>query len=366
MAALMMARDHDPKYFLQVENRRTNVFVTQLGEFREEKDEDVSHIPIIREVPSKILQDDRKTLQDTLHLQKKAEHDWVTAKLIQKKQEFREQMEALAHRREEFIRKEQDSRMKALDFDLYLQNCELKRQRALKKYQRERELIKIKKREIRKLKEELKELKVRLEKLHKKVAKYKQHEDFLQKITRMWPTNYSESGADSVVSSLIKRHRTLLTAKQTLTANLSSLQQDLEKNQREFGILRKEHDTAKVLLSKISQLQAKSYTLQETNEQLGEHFSYEASLLRNQKQELSKMLLAISNMAEQCYMSHYGPLEEMPLLSKLDMIQESILEKMDIKQETMQSDLHEVTSQTSLKEQVCKKSKKRAISVEKL
>lgn len=33
------------------------------------------------------------------------------------------------------------------------------------------------------------------------------------------------------------------------------------------------------------------------------------------------MLLAISSLAEQCYMWHYGPLKEMPLLSKLDMIQ---------------------------------------------
>lgn len=27
-------RERDPKYFLQVENRRRNVFVTQLGELR--------------------------------------------------------------------------------------------------------------------------------------------------------------------------------------------------------------------------------------------------------------------------------------------------------------------------------------------
>lgn len=37
--------------------------------------------------------------------------------------------------------------------------------------------------------------------------------------------------------------------------------------------------------------------------------------------ELSRMLVGISNMAERCYMKHYGPLEQMTFQSKLDMIQ---------------------------------------------
>lgn len=42
-----------------------------------------------------------------------------------------------------------------------------------------------------------------------------------------------------------------------------------------------------------------------------------------QSQELGSLWLAISNLAEQCYMPHYGRLQEMGLLSKLDMIQVS-------------------------------------------
>lgn len=37
--------------------------------------------------------------------------------------------------------------------------------------------------------------------------------------------------------------------------------------------------------------------------------------------ELSRMLVGISNMAERCYMKHYGPLGEMTFQSKLDMIE---------------------------------------------
>lgn len=103
MAALTMGRDHDPKYFLQVENSRRNVFVTQLGELREEEDENVFHIPIIHKVPSDILQLNRKTVQRTLRLRKEAELNQVTAELIRKKEEFRERMEELAKQTEEFI-----------------------------------------------------------------------------------------------------------------------------------------------------------------------------------------------------------------------------------------------------------------------
>lgn len=42
-----------------------------------------------------------------------------------------------------------------------------------------------------------------------------------------------------------------------------------------------------------------------------------------QSQELGSLLLAIANLAEQCHMQHYGPLQEMEWLSKLDMIQVS-------------------------------------------
>ncbi|KAJ6661834.1 hypothetical protein lerEdw1_013005 [Lerista edwardsae] len=309
-------------------------------------------------VPSKILQDDRKTLQKTLFLQK-ADNDQATAALIQKKEEFKQKMDVLTLRTEEFTRKEQANRARALHFGTFIQCCEEKRRRSLKKFRMERELTQIKMQEIQKLKEELKQLKVRLEEVRKKVAKYKALEDFLQKITHMLPANILEQGADSVVITLMKRHQTLLTVNQNLLENLSSLQKNLEKRQHESGTLQEEHNIAKIVqISKISQLQAKFNALQEKNEVLEHNICCEVSFLRNQKQEISKMLLAISGMAEQCYLSDFGPLETMPLLTKLDMIQEYILEKKEIKQETVPSDLPDMISFVRFKEQAFKKSKK--------
>nr|XP_056707810.1 uncharacterized protein CCDC197 [Euleptes europaea] len=353
----MMASDSDPKYILQVENRRKNVFVTQLGEHREEEDEDVHCIPIIHEAPSKILRHHGKTLQKTLLLQKEVEHDQVTAELIAKRQEFKKQMEMLAERRAEFALKEEASRAQALKFDRYLKECEQKKERAMKKYQNERKLNQTKKNEIHKLKEELKELRVRQQKLQKKVAKCKVYEDFLLKLIEALPANYLECGEDSLITALIKRHETLVTANQNLTKNLSSLLHNLEKTQHEIGTLQEEHDTAKVMLiSKLSELQTKCSALQGENTQLEQYISRKKGHFRNQKEELGRMLLAISSLAEQCYVWHYGPLKEMPLLSKLDMIQEFILRKQAIRQQTMQSDELE-TSSCSLKERPHKSKK---------
>ncbi|XP_060118108.1 uncharacterized protein CCDC197 [Heteronotia binoei] len=354
----MMASVLDSKYILQVENRRKNVFVTQLGEHREEEDEDVHCIPIIREAPSKILRNHGKTLQKTLLLYKEVEHDRVTVELIAKRQEFKQQMEMLAKRSAEFALKEEASRARALKFDRYLKECEQKKERAMKKYQNERKLIQIKKNEIHKLKEELKELRMRQQKLQEKVAKCKVYEDFLLKLIEALPTNYLEYGEDSLIGALIKRHETLMIANQNLTKNLSMLLHDLEKTQHELGTLQEEHDTTKiVLISRLSELQSKCSALQGKNTQLEQYISHKKGHFRNQKEELGRMLLAISDLAEQCYMWHYGPLKEMPLLSKLDMIQEFILEKQDIRQQTMQLDELE-TSSSSLKERP-HKSKKR-------
>ncbi|XP_054827834.1 uncharacterized protein CCDC197 [Eublepharis macularius] len=352
-----MEKDSDPKYVLQVENRRKNIFVTQLGEHREEEDEDVSRIPIIHEDPRKILQHHGKTLQRTLLLQKEVEHDQVTAELIAKRQEFQKQMEKLAQRSAEFSLKEEAGRARALKFDRYLKDCEQKKERAMKKYQNEQKLNQIKKSEIHKLKEELKELRVRQQKLQRKVAKCKVYEDFLRKLIEALPANYLECGEESLIRALIKRHETLMTANQNLTENLSSLLHNLERSRQEFGTLQEEHDTAKVMLiSKLSELQTKCSTLQGKNTQLEMYISHKKGHFRNQREELGKMLLAISDLAEQCCMWHYGPLKEMPLLSKLDMIQEFILEKQTIREQTVQSDELE-TSSCSLKERPYKSKK---------
>ncbi|XP_050809276.1 uncharacterized protein CCDC197 isoform X2 [Gopherus flavomarginatus] len=246
LESLAVPRNDHPRYSLQLENRRKNVFVTQLGEYREEEDKDVTHIPIISEAPSKILETDANSLQKTLVLKKEVEVDRVTAELIAKRQEFKERMEAVAQRRAQFAKKQQDSRNQALKFDKFLKESDVKRRRALQKYQAEVKMNEIKQREIDKLVAELEKLKVRQQKLQKKVAKQKVYEDFLLKVIDQLPDNYPKYGADSVIGAIIRRHETLSATNQTLIKNLITLSDDFEKSQHDLETLQREHDTTKL------------------------------------------------------------------------------------------------------------------------
>ncbi|XP_067403195.1 uncharacterized protein CCDC197 [Emydura macquarii macquarii] len=339
LESLAVGRDEDPRYSLQLENRRRNVFVTQLGEHREEEDKDVTHIPIISEAPSKILETDANSLQKTLVLKKEVEVDRVTTELIAKRQEFKERMEAVAKRRAQLAKKQQDSRNQALKFDKFLKESEVKRRRAVQKYQAEVKMNEIKQREIDKLVAELEKLKVRQQKLQKKVATHTIYGDFLLKIIDQLPDNYLEYGADSDIGAIIRRHETLTATSQTLRKNLISLSDDYEKSQHDLEALQREHDTTKLMLiSELSELQMKCNRIQEKNKQLAVSINHKKGHFRYQSQELGSLLLAISNLAELCHMQHYGPLQEMEWLSKLDMIQEFILEKKHIQQLATQPD----------------------------
>ncbi|XP_043405105.1 uncharacterized protein CCDC197 isoform X2 [Chelonia mydas] len=329
MESLAVPRNDDPRYSLQLENRRRNVFVTQLGEHREEEDKDVTHIPIINEAPSKILETDANSLQKTLVLKKEVEADRVTAELTAKRQEFKERMEAVAQRKAQFAKKQQDSRNQALKFDKFLKESNVKRRRALQKYQAEVKMNEIKQREIDKLVAELEKLKVRQKKLQKKVAKQKVYEDFLLKIIDQLPDNYLEYGADSVIGAIIRRHEMLSATNQTLIKNLITLSDDFEKSQHDLETLQREHDTTKLMLIwELSELQMKCNRIQEKNKQLEVSINHDKGHFRYQSQELGSLLLAIANLAEQCHMQHYGPLQEMEWLSKLDMIQASTSSQM--------------------------------------
>ncbi|XP_033029255.1 uncharacterized protein LOC117060815 [Lacerta agilis] len=359
MTFLMMTRDNDPKCFLQVENGPGNVFVTQLGEHRKKEDEDVPRIPGMRESTSDILRHHRKALQKFRLRKKEFENEQASAELTAKKQEFKERMEVLAQRREALEQKDQDRKNRILEFDAYIKECNQKKERVIQLYHQEHTLKVLKRREIFKLKKELKKLQVRKKELQKKMAKYKSVEDFMKKVAATFPPASLGYPEDSVVEALIKRHKSLFEENQSLVKNLSIQQCHIEETQKELGSLREEHNTAsfvmftehvvfmkpnpfipQMLLGKISELQSKKSALQEKKAHLCHYINNEECLIDQKRQDLSRMLLAINNMAELCYMPHYGPLVDMTLQSKLDMIQESIMRKKQIVEETkaLQSD----------------------------
>ncbi|KAJ1105222.1 hypothetical protein NDU88_002630 [Pleurodeles waltl] len=327
-----MKRD-DPRYLLHVENTKRNVFVTQLGEGRDDEDESITCIPVITEPASKILETSKNTLQRTLVLKKEVEFDDVSAQLLAKQQEFRERMQIVELRKFELAKRQKENNDKVEKFDGFVKDNHAKRRRAIQKYQQELKQNEIKKKQLEELTQQLEEMRVRQKKLQKKISKYKTYEDYLRKILHKLPDNYLDQGIDAPLKAIIIRHEALAATNQSLIDNLMKLSDRQEANQRALQTLQREHDTSTLMMSsELSQLHATYEKLQDKNKQLELNISLSKGHFRYQSVELSHLLLAVANLAEQCHMHHYGPLQELALLRKLDMIKEYILEKMQVLQ----------------------------------
>ncbi|XP_069772294.1 uncharacterized protein CCDC197 isoform X4 [Narcine bancroftii] len=275
------------------------IFVTQLGDRRED-DEDVNYIPVIKEPIAEILTNDHKTHQSTLVLKKEVEVDQVDAELAVKREEFLQRMEAITQQRAEFERKELVNRERVLKFDKFIKDNETKRCRAIQKQQLEAKENEVKQRELQNLLHQFEEVKSRKWKIQRKMSNYKVYEDYLLEVINNLPEHYLEHGVESLAMCIIQKYETLQSTNETLINNLSRLSNELEEQQRHLEALHQEYDTSKL------------------------------------SEEVSSLLLAINNLADQCYVKQYGILEEMGILTKLDMVKvrifEFIMEKKNITQ----------------------------------
>lgn len=70
----------------------------------------------------------------------------------------------------------------------------------------------------------------------------------------------------------------------------------------------------------------------------------------SQVEEEGSLLMAINNLAEQCYLPAYGPLENMNVLMMMDMVKEYILDKADTEKRArrLMESGSAVTSRTAL------------------
>ncbi|XP_043553112.1 coiled-coil domain-containing protein 42 homolog [Chiloscyllium plagiosum] len=326
------------RYSLHLKNPKRNVFVTQLGDQRYEN-EDVNYIPIIRQAAGEILASDRKTPQATLVLKKEVEVDQVNAELAAKRQEFLQRMEAISQRRAEFERKEQVFRERALKFDKFLRDNDAKRCRAIKKYHVELKENEVKKKELQDLLHQFEEMKVRQRKLQRGMSKYKLYEDYLLKVIDNLPENYLEYSSESMVMSIIRKHETLGATNEALINNLSRLSDEMEQCQRDLESLHQEYDTTKLTInSQLSVRQMECDEIKEKNKQIEMKINLQRGNFIHKSEGFGALLLAINNLADQCYMRHYGVFEEIDMLTKLDMVKEFIMEKKDVAQEAGQTD----------------------------
>ncbi|KAJ8399177.1 hypothetical protein AAFF_G00415560, partial [Aldrovandia affinis] len=326
----------DPRLKLEVENRMKNIFVTQVEDAREDKDENINYIPIITEASGRILETGVNTLQRTLVLKKQVDVDVVDRELALKRQEIRERMLALGLRRTEFELKQQANKDRAGKFEKFVQDNEAKRRRAQRKYLVERKQNELKEIEREELLQQLQKLQARQCYLKERMTKYKMYEDYLLMVLDLLPENYLEYGADSLVMPIIRRRETLSITHQDLVEWLGSLVEELEQGQRSMETLRQEHDTNKLMTNrKLYELQTHWDKIKERNKELELNLQLHQGQSRDQIEETGSLLIAVRNLGEQCHLQHYGPLEDMNLLHMMDMIKEFVQEKADVERRVM-------------------------------
>ncbi|XP_058018589.1 coiled-coil domain-containing protein 42 homolog [Ahaetulla prasina] len=193
----------------------------------------------------------RTTLQQLRLLKKKAKNDIVTADLIAKKHDVKMRMDRVAECREELQQKDQNNRAQALGFQIYLQDCDHKKERALAKHKIEQTNNALKRKEIRRLKRELQKLKVRQQELQKKIAKYKSYEHFLKKIVNLLPPDFWGYQEDSVIKTLTQRHKTLSSINQNLKNRLLSQEENVEIMHHKCAATQEEHNTMRFVMLPI-------------------------------------------------------------------------------------------------------------------
>ncbi|XP_028981596.2 coiled-coil domain-containing protein 42 homolog isoform X2 [Esox lucius] len=334
METLPFINNDDPRLNLKVENRMKNIFVTQFLETRDEE-ENVNHIPVITETASRVLETGVNTLQRTLVLKKQVEVDEVDRQLAKKQQEFKVHMHALAQRRAELELKQQAMNDRAKKFEKFVEDNEVKRHRSLRKYQAARKHNDLKQKEKEQLTEQLEKLQTRQQYLKDRVTKYKMYEDYMMNILDFLPENYLEYGADSLVMPIIRRHETLSLTHQDLVERLGQLVGELEQGQRSLESLKQEHNTNKLMMNRqLSELQTQWDRAKEKNKQTEMNLLMHQGQSRDQVEEVGSLLIAVKNLAEQCYLQHYGPLEKIDMLTMMDM--EYILERTDIEKRATQ------------------------------
>ncbi|XP_074662239.1 coiled-coil domain-containing protein 42 homolog [Tubulanus polymorphus] len=316
-------------YKLDLDPPKRNVFVTQLHQ-REDEDEDIVQIPVVKESADRLIETGIRTLQKTLLLKKEVEVEQVDAELAEKRNEFRRRMEACAERQIEVQKKQQKMKDRVAKFEKFIKENEAKRTRAIQKYHGEVKLKEQKTTEHDMLTKQLEELKERQRYLGRKLVNYKKYEQYLLKVVENLPENYIEM-TDNMITSLMMRHRTLSDTNQQLVDNLSEMTDKHEELKANLDEIKQEHNKRKVSINhQLAYMQKEQEVKTEVNQELEQSSSTKKGDFRKQRELLGTILMAIENITEQCVKKGDIPAHMLSIDDQLDYIKEHLNEQEDV------------------------------------
>uniref|UniRef100_A0A8D1MXE1 Coiled-coil domain containing 197 n=2 Tax=Sus scrofa TaxID=9823 RepID=A0A8D1MXE1_PIG len=185
-------------------------------------------------------------------------------------------------------------------------------------------------RDLQVLFQELCQLQAKQRKLKRQVVKYKLFEDYLIKVLEKIPQGSSqgEEPAEALVEAMVEHYRKLFTVSQDIQKHLEAFSRMNQAVHRSLESLEEGHRALIPSLKiQLCQLQKRCHLQQEQWQQLEHDVTSQKDTGSSEKQLLSYMQMAINSMAQRCCPSAH----DVPrgLFSKLDLIQEFILDKME-------------------------------------
>ncbi|XP_073783825.1 uncharacterized protein CCDC197 isoform X2 [Danio rerio] len=205
----------------------------------------------------------------------------------------------------------------------------------MKKLQMEKQQSQSKEEERGELANQMERLQDRRMRLKQRVSRYKIFEEFLMKTLELLPDNYLGLGTD-LVAPIIRRYETLSISRQDLLQQLQRLTDQMKTDHNQLDTLKQQHNTYKLTTNQdLSDLQTQLDQMTERNKQQEMSLQLQQAQSRDQVEELGRVLLAVRNLAEQCQLSHYGPLQDMNTSTMMDMIKEFMVDKADLEHRAM-------------------------------
>ncbi|CAB3995004.1 Hypothetical predicted protein [Paramuricea clavata] len=313
--------------------QKRNVFVTQLRDQEDFDDDKADFIKkhAIDESSSKLLSSSIKTLQSTLLIKQASEADKLQEELQKKREEYHEKMLACSSKEEMLRKRQQQIGERVNKFDKFIKETEVKRRRALEKYQNEKRLKEQKTKELQIHTQELRKLRQRFKHLQKKVETFSVYQKYLMKVVDITPGDYFDNTNDSVLLGIMARHKTLFSTFEVLSATLGRKTDEVEAYQQIIQNTKQLYNQQLLIdNSDIAKLQNRLEDITHSNAHLEHVLQTSEEIYRQQRTTLGQVKLAVLNLAEKCVRKHCPPLVSLDILDMLSVIQLFIQEHQDI------------------------------------
>ena len=165
--------------------------------------------------------------QNTALFKAKVHLKEINNQLIQKRLSFQNRMNDLSHRTSCLEEKRQILKEKMLKFNEFIKESNIKRQRAIIKYNKEKTDKNEKNFELGKIKSDIILLKKQSDNLSKKILHTKKFVDYLEEVVPVLPDGFLQSfGLENAVNAILKRHERQYRTKLKLESQVHTTQDE--------------------------------------------------------------------------------------------------------------------------------------------